>query len=66
MNKNVKLKDVSLHKSDDSWYLHLVYTYENDRGIYERHYNKLLLPLESDVLPSVSIDRFTDYNPCVT
>lgn len=65
MNRNVKLKDASLYKSDDSnsWYLHLIYTYENDRGIYERHYNKLLLPLESDVLPSVSIDRFTDYIP---
>ena len=67
MNKNVKLKDVSLYKSadSDSWYLHIVYTYENDRGIYERHYPKLLLPLESDVLPSVSVARFADYNPLV-
>lgn len=57
LGRNVILKTCELVEDKDLYYLHLIYGYEDDYGVYELHIPKMLLPIRKDVIPSVEMSN---------
>lgn len=64
MSKNIRegLVDVQLVEEDGIFYLDVRYEYENENGIYEVRYPRVLLPISCTSLPLV--DRIGEYVGC--
>lgn len=58
--KNVKLVDAKAYKGNGTWYVELLYEYEDGSGVHRRYYPKVEFPFFCGKLPpeEFSSDRF--------
>lgn len=57
LGRNVTLKTCELVEENDLYYLHLIYGYEDDYGVYELHIPRMILPIRKDKAPTVVFDE---------
>ena len=62
VKNNEKLKDaVAYHDDYGRWYLKLVYSYEDDRGLHDLIYPKVQFPFSTTIYPEVQFPPISMY-----
>lgn len=58
-HKNVKLTRISLGRDSVGYYISVIYEYEDERGFHELRVPRILLPIDENKFPNISVPDYS-------